>query len=126
MHDLTYLIHKWENSALELREAETLINLLIVDNKRLESGKQKIETTATHKYAYITERIEVSDNIVGYPEKHGMYAYKCNESEYEWTFAAIFERDGIMVVNESALGITPLDDFCNNLIDLTWCKVGLA
>ncbi len=36
MHDLTKLIHQWKNSALELREAETLINLLIVDNKRLE------------------------------------------------------------------------------------------
>jgi len=36
MLDLTKLIEQWENSALELREAETLINLLIVDNRRLE------------------------------------------------------------------------------------------
>ena len=36
MLDLTKLIEQWENSALELREAESLINLLIVDNRRLE------------------------------------------------------------------------------------------
>lgn len=35
MSDLTDLIERWMNSSLELREAESLINLLIVDNKRL-------------------------------------------------------------------------------------------
>lgn len=33
MSDLTALIEKWENSALELREAEQLINLLIVQRE---------------------------------------------------------------------------------------------
>lgn len=36
MHDLTELINRWENSALNFREAETLVNLLIVDNRRIE------------------------------------------------------------------------------------------
>ena len=36
MEDLLTLIDKWKNSALDLREAETLINLLIVDNERME------------------------------------------------------------------------------------------
>lgn len=30
--DLDNLIDKWKNSSLELRDAETLIDLLIVDN----------------------------------------------------------------------------------------------
>ena len=36
MVNFSELLDRWENSALELREAETLINLLIIDNKRLE------------------------------------------------------------------------------------------
>ena len=35
--NLTQLIENWKNSALEFREAEALINLLIIDNKRLET-----------------------------------------------------------------------------------------
>jgi len=42
MEDLTALVEQWENSALELREAETLINLLIVDNRRLEEIKHAV------------------------------------------------------------------------------------
>ena len=38
MHDLSCLIDKWKNSALNFREAETLINLLIADNYRLETS----------------------------------------------------------------------------------------
>jgi len=38
MIDIDKLIERWENSALELREAETLINLLIIHNKRLEKS----------------------------------------------------------------------------------------
>ncbi len=44
MIDLTMLIEKWQSSALELREAESLINLLIVDNKRLDSEGEQIIT----------------------------------------------------------------------------------
>ena len=36
MPDLSKLIEQWKNSAVELREAEQLINLLIVDKERLE------------------------------------------------------------------------------------------
>jgi hypothetical protein len=36
--DLSKLIDLWESSALNFREAETLINLLIIDNKRLETA----------------------------------------------------------------------------------------
>ena len=36
--DLSELIEKWKGSALELREAERLINLLIIDNDRLEKA----------------------------------------------------------------------------------------
>lgn len=36
MNDLTALIKQWKNSALELREAERLITLLIVDGGRME------------------------------------------------------------------------------------------
>lgn len=43
MHDLTDLIDRWQNGALELREAETLINLLIVDNERMELENEKFE-----------------------------------------------------------------------------------
>lgn len=35
MNDLEDLEKKWENSALELREAERFIKLLIADNLRL-------------------------------------------------------------------------------------------
>lgn len=42
MSKLSELINKWENSALELREAETLINLLIVDNKRLDKSETQL------------------------------------------------------------------------------------
>ena len=38
MVDLDDLIERWENSALELREAETLINTLIVQNAKLETA----------------------------------------------------------------------------------------
>lgn len=42
MHDLEDLMKKWQNSALELREAERLINLLIIENNRLEEMGGKI------------------------------------------------------------------------------------
>lgn len=41
MIDLEDLIDKWTNSALNFREAETIINLLIVDNKRLEKENKR-------------------------------------------------------------------------------------
>lgn len=43
MHDLTELIDKWINSALNFREAETIINLLIVDNSRLEKENKGLQ-----------------------------------------------------------------------------------
>lgn len=51
MHDLTELIDKWKSSSLELREAETLINLLIVDNERLEMEVDKAAFDARKKEA---------------------------------------------------------------------------
>jgi len=42
--DLSKLIEEWENSALDLRSAERLINLLIIDNKRLELKIDKLHT----------------------------------------------------------------------------------
>lgn len=44
MHDLTELKEKWQNSALELREAETLINLLIIDNNRISRLEDNIQS----------------------------------------------------------------------------------
>lgn len=43
MHDLTDLIDRWKNGSLELRKVETLINLLIVDNERMELENEKFE-----------------------------------------------------------------------------------
>jgi len=43
MNDLTQLINKWKNSNLEFREAETLINLLIVDNDRMQQHEESID-----------------------------------------------------------------------------------
>ena len=45
MTDLVELIDKWENSALNLREAETLIKLLLVDNKQLEKALKEVYVT---------------------------------------------------------------------------------
>ena len=42
MHNLSELIEKWQNSALNFREAESLINLLITDNNRLEKENKKL------------------------------------------------------------------------------------
>jgi hypothetical protein len=36
MHDLSALMAEWESGTLELRKAETLISLLIIDNKWLD------------------------------------------------------------------------------------------
>jgi hypothetical protein len=55
MSDLTVLIERWENSALELREAERLINLLIVDNKRLDSEEEQLITERDHWEEKATE-----------------------------------------------------------------------
>jgi len=52
IHDLTKLIDKWENSALELREAETLINLLIIDNDRMNAVDDKLYKIAQWIKAY--------------------------------------------------------------------------
>lgn len=52
MHDLTKLIDDWKNSALELREAETLINLLIIDNERMEDTDEKMHKIKQWVEAY--------------------------------------------------------------------------
>ena len=44
MHDLTELKEKWKNSALELREAEALINLLVIDNNRISRLEDNIQS----------------------------------------------------------------------------------
>ena len=43
--DLDDLIHKWENSALELREAESLITGLIAHGRRTEKELMKIDNS---------------------------------------------------------------------------------
>ena len=48
MMDLSELIEKWENSVLELREAERFINLLIAENRRLNPTPPENEVGATH------------------------------------------------------------------------------
>lgn len=48
MPDLNELIDQWKNSALDLREAETLINLLIVDNERLEIANEACKQAADY------------------------------------------------------------------------------
>lgn len=48
MSDLDRLIIKWTNSALEFREAERLINLLIVDNNRLEKANELCRQAADY------------------------------------------------------------------------------
>jgi hypothetical protein len=55
MSDLTALVEKWENSALELREAERLITLLIVDNKRLDREEEQIIAERDHWEEKATE-----------------------------------------------------------------------
>lgn len=50
MRDLSELIDKWQNSALELREAESLINLLIVDNNRLSKRIAELEKELFNAY----------------------------------------------------------------------------
>ena len=55
MSDLTVLIDKWENSALELREAERLITLLIADNKRLDREEETLIAERDHWEEKATE-----------------------------------------------------------------------
>ena len=55
MSDLTALIEKWKNSALELREAERLINLLIVDNGRIETESEALISERDHWEEKATE-----------------------------------------------------------------------
>lgn len=52
MSDLTELVAKWKNSALELREAESLIALLIVDNERMESFEDTLDKITQWIEAY--------------------------------------------------------------------------
>lgn len=44
MHNLDELIKAWESSVLDknLQQAETLINLLIVDNERLQKFQKQV------------------------------------------------------------------------------------
>lgn len=60
MSSLTGLIEKWESSALELREAEQLINLLIVDNNRLDREQENIITERDY---WEEKAIELADDI---------------------------------------------------------------
>ncbi len=55
MKNLTELIDKWTNSSLELREAETFINLLILENKRMEELEEKLEKILLWANAYPLE-----------------------------------------------------------------------
>lgn len=46
--NLSELIEKWENAALELRDAERLINLLIIDNRHLEKERARLASMIDH------------------------------------------------------------------------------
>jgi len=48
LENLDELINKWIDSALEFREAERLINLLIVDNRRLEKANELCQQAADY------------------------------------------------------------------------------
>lgn len=50
--DLNKQIEKWMNSTLEFREAEGLINRLIVDNRRLESNCVRMERMIEEKIGW--------------------------------------------------------------------------
>lgn len=73
MHDLSCLIDKWKNSALNFREAETLINLLIVDNYRLESDvkekKQVVPIDIISDLQTICEAAELKRANFGFPKE---------------------------------------------------------
>ena len=63
MNDLSDFINKWESSALSLREAETLINLLIVDNKRIEADKERLERIKAVRQRYDTTLLSLKSFI---------------------------------------------------------------
>lgn len=50
MNNLTVLIERWKNSALEFRETERLITLLILDNERLEKENNVLNDTIRRIY----------------------------------------------------------------------------
>lgn len=66
MSDLTALIEKWENSALELREAERLITLLIINNKRLDRDEEKLVAARDHWEEKATELANDIGDALGF------------------------------------------------------------
>lgn len=65
--NLQDLINRWENSALNFSEAETLINLLITDNKRLENENREKEKKPDYKTYVLTHHHHEGTDI--YPFK---------------------------------------------------------
>ena len=64
--DLSELIRNWENSALELREAERLITLLIIDNRRLDLSEDKLIEQRDHWEEKATELAGDIGSVLGF------------------------------------------------------------